>query len=201
MPNYLFYDTETSGFISGSKTFDDPTQAFALQLAAILCDEEGNPLGEMNKIIKPHGRFIHPATIEIHGITPEYAEEHGVEEVEVLEVYALLLETEPIKICHNAKFDEAFLTHLFLRNMNKLSDYGRSRYFLDLPVFCTMQDKKIKQLCDLKNVKGHIKPPKLTELYMFLFEEDFEKAHDAMKDAQATKKCFFELKKRGVIEL
>lgn len=199
MPNYLFYDTETSGFISDSKTFDDPTQAFVLQLAAILCDESGNDLGEVNKYIKPHGRFIHPATIDIHHITLEYAEEHGVEEVEVLECYALLLETEPMRVCHNVTFDEKFLDQMFKRNMEKLSDYGRSRYFLEKNTFCTMQDKTIKSWCDLKNVKGHIKAPKLSELHMILFEESIPSEHDAMADAKATKRCFFELKKRGII--
>jgi DNA polymerase-3 subunit epsilon len=201
MINYLFYDTETSGFISGKKTFDDPTQAFAVQLGALLCDFEGNELNEVNKIIKSNGRFIDPRTIDIHGITEEISEEKGIEEHIVLEEYALLLEDEPIRVCHNVKFDEKFLTQMFQRNMGKLSDYGRSRYFLESTLFCTMQDKKIKKWCDLKNVKGHIKPPKLTELYMLLFEEKFENEHDAIADTRATKRCFFELIKRGIIEI
>jgi len=199
MTNYLFYDTETSGFISDSKTHDDPTQAFAVQLGALLCDEEGNTLNEVCKIIKPNGRFIHPATIEIHGITPEYAEEHGVDEVEVLECYALLLDSEPLRVCHNATFDEKFLDHMFKRNMEKLSDYGRSRYFLEKNTFCTMQNKTIKAWCNLKNVRGYIKPPKLSELYKLLFEEDILDEHDALADAKATKRCFFELQKKGII--
>lgn len=201
MTNYLFYDTETSGFLSGKKTFDDPTQAFALQLAALLCDSEGKELAEVNQIIKSNGRFINPHTIEIHGITEEISETEGVEENIVLEEYALLLDSEPIRVCHNVKFDEKFLDQMFQRNMNKLSDYGRSRYFLESTLFCTMQDKEIKKWCDLKNVKGHIKPPKLTELYHLLFEENFENEHDAMADTKATKRCFFELKKRGIIEI
>jgi len=201
MTNYLFYDTETSGFISGKKTFDDPTQAFAVQLAALLCDNEGNELKEVNHIIKAKGRFIDPRTIEIHGITNEIADEKGIEENIVLEEYALLLETEPMRICHNVKFDEKFLKQMFQRNMPKLSDYGRSRYFIESPLFCTMQDKKIKQWCDLKNVRGAIKPPKLTELYSLLFEEGFENEHDAMADTRATKRCFFELIKQGIIEI
>lgn len=201
MTNYLFYDTETSGFISGKKTFDDPTQAFAVQLGALLCNEEGNELKEVNQIIKAKGRFINPITIEIHGITNEIADEKGIEENEVLEEYAQLLETKPMRICHNVKFDEKFLDQMFQRNMSKLSDYGRSRYFLESILFCIMQDKKIKAWCDLKNIRGAIKPPKLTELYMLLFEEVFENEHDAMADTRATKRCFFELKKRGIIEI
>lgn len=201
MTNYLFYDTETSGFISGSKTFDDPTQAFAVQLAALLCDSEGNELAEVNQIIKSNGRFINPHTVEIHGITEEISMEKGIEENLVLEEYALLLDSEPMRICHNVKFDEKFLDQMFQRNMSKLSDYGRSRYFLESILFCTMQDKRIKKWCDLKNIRGAIKPPKLTELYMLLFEENFENVHNAMADTRATKRCFFELIKRGIIEI
>lgn len=201
MTNYLFYDTETAGFISGKKTFDDPTQAFALQLGALLCDEEGNELAEVNQIIKANNRYINPQTIDIHGITNKIADEKGVEEVTVLEEYAKLLATEPMRVCHNAKFDEKFLEQMFQRNLDKLSDYGRSRYYLESTVFCTMQDKAIKKWCDLKNVKGHIKPPKLSELYMLLFEETFENEHDAMADTRATKRCFFELKKKGIVTI
>ena len=190
MTNYLFYDTETSGFISGKKTFNDPTQAFAVQLGALLCDEKGNELKELNKIIKANGRYINPHTIEIHGITDEISETKGIEEVEVLEEYALLLENEPIRVCHNVKFDEKFLEQMFQRNIDKLSDYGRSRYFLESILFCIMQDKRIKKWCDLKNVRGAIKPPKLKELYMLLFKKNFEDAHNAMADTRATKNVF-----------
>ena len=201
MTNYLFYDTETSGFITSKKTFDDPTQAFAVQLAALLCDSSGNELAEVNQIIKAKGRFIDPRTTEIHGITNEIADSKGIEENEVLEEYAKLLETEPMRICHNVKFDEKFLDQMFQRNLPKLTDYGRSRYYLENTLFCTMSDKRIKTWCDARNVKGHIKAPRLDELYQKLFEKDFEDAHDAMADTRATKDCFYELIKRGIIEI
>ncbi len=167
----------------------------------MLCDSEGNEIDEVNCIIKSNERFIDPRTIELHGITEEVSEAKGIEENIVLEKYALLLESEPIRVCHNVKFDEKFLTQMFQRNMGKLSDYGRSRYFLESILFCTMQDKRIKKWCDLKNIRGAIKPPKLTELYMLLFEENFENVHNAMADTRATKRCFFELIKKGIIEI
>ena len=43
------------------------------------------------------------------------------------------------------------------------------------------------------------KYPKLTELYTKLFGHAFSGAHDAMADIKATKECFFELKRRGII--
>lgn len=208
MTTYLFYDTETSGFISGKKAFDDPTQAFAVQLGALLCDSEGNELDEVNLIINAHGRYIDPRTTEIHGITEEDGEMRkndlpadSVDEVDALEAYAKLLDTEPMRICHNVKFDEKFLDQMFQRNLNKLSDYGRSRYYLESTLFCIMQDKDIKKWCGLKNVRGHVKPPKLSELYKLLFDSTFHGEHDAMADTRATKDCFFELKRRGIITI
>ena len=134
-------------------------------------------------------------------ITNEIADEKGVEENEVLEAYALLLETEPMRVCHNVKFDEKFLDQMFQRNLPKLSDYGRSRYYLESTLFCTMHNKLIREWCGAKNVNGHLKAPNLKELYKKLFGETFENEHDAMADTRATKRCFFELIKRGVIEI
>ena len=43
------------------------------------------------------------------------------------------------------------------------------------------------------------KSPKLVELFHHLFNKEFENAHRAINDAQATKDCFQELQRRGVI--
>ena len=45
---------------------------------------------------------------------------------------------------------------------------------------------------ELVNGRGG-KWPKLEELYKFLFWKEFENAHDAMADIEATKECFIEL--------
>jgi DNA polymerase III epsilon subunit-like protein len=45
---------------------------------------------------------------------------------------------------------------------------------------------------------GH-KWPKLSELHQKLFGVTFEEAHDAAVDIEATAKCFWELKRRGII--
>jgi len=54
---------------------------------------------------------------------------------------------------------------------------------------------------DYVGIEGYYgyKWPKLSELHYHLFGEDFEGAHNSKNDVAATSKCFFELKKRGVI--
>ena len=55
--------------------------------------------------------------------------------------------------------------------------------------------------CKLQGRGFSFKPPKLAELYKFLFDEWFEGAHDAMIDVEATMRSLLELIKRDVIVL
>ena len=52
--------------------------------------------------------------------------------------------------------------------------------------------------CKILGKDGY-KYPKLQELYRKLFGKEFEDAHDALCDTEATEKCFWELKKQGII--
>jgi len=195
---YLFFDTETSGFPK-KLAADHREQSWCCQLGAMLTNEKGETIEELDMLIKANGRKLSSFITGLTGITVKMTMEDGVEEVEVLENFAKLLVNNPKKVCHNYAFDSQFLEHLFVRNMEKLSDFARPKYFLEYESFCTMKDKRIVTFCGLKNKGGYPKWPKLEELYRKLFEKDFENAHNAMADVRATKDCFFELIKRGVI--
>lgn len=54
--------------------------------------------------------------------------------------------------------------------------------------------------CGMTGKTGN-KPPKLMELYTFLFKKEFPDAHRALEDARATIKCALELNKKGIIRL
>ena len=62
--------------------------------------------------------------------------------------------------------------------------------------YCTMQSSI--DFCKIPGKYGY-KYPKLQELYKKLFGSEFENAHDAMSDIEATEKCFWELRKRKLI--
>ena len=196
----LFFDTETSGFISNKKDPTDPTQAWCVQLAAILTNGI-NEVETLNVLIKPNGRKIPIYATNVHGITVEKAQAHGIEEVEALELFASMMNPVITQICHNYRFDSQFIDHMFQRNMDKLSDEARSKFFFQLPHFCTMSDKRIVNFCGLKNKANRPKWPKLEELYEILFGEVFENAHDALADVRATVACYYELIERGVIDV
>lgn len=194
----LFFDTETSGFISKKMPMNDWDNAWTVQLAAILSDS-GRVYQEINLMIKAGDRTMHPMAIETHGITPETSNVGGISEADALSVFAKLLAFEPLKICHNVNFDFTHIEAMFARNVDVLSDETRSKYYLDLDSCCTM--KTTIDYCKLPYPSGKkgFKFPKLEELYEILFNTEMEDAHDALADVRGTRKCYYELKRRGVI--
>ncbi len=196
----LFFDTETSDFIKKSVPANDPTQAWTVQIGAILASQQ-EEIAQINCLIKSNGRSMNYHAQQIHGISPEHADEHGIEELEAAEQFGLLLRQADLIVCHNFDFDWNYVYQMMERNLEKLSDLARSAFYLDLPSFCTMKDKKIVSFCGLKNKAGRAKWPKLTELYEILFEKQFDNAHDAYADISATKDCFFELVNREIVIL
>jgi len=196
----LFFDTETSGFIKKTLTANDPEQAWAVQIGAILATQK-DELDKMNTIIQANGREMNYHAQKVHGISVEQADAEGVPELKAAEEFGLLLRQADLIVCHNFDFDWKFVYQILERNLDEMTDKARSAFYLDLPSFCTMKDKKVKKYVQAKNVKGQLKWPKLIELHEKLFDEGFDGAHDAFADITATKDCFFELFKRNIIEI
>lgn len=105
-------------------------------------------------------------------------------------------------VCHNLAFDSRF----FESECHRLNDEGWS---FRLPPKKSQGKAKIcimtssSKFCNLPKPDGKkgLKWPSLQELHTILFGEKYENAHDALADVQATSRCFFELVKRGVIQL
>ncbi len=194
----LFFDTETSAFMSKKIPYDDPDQAWCVQIGAVLSTAD-EILAELNVLIQANGRTMNYHAQKIHGITIEQADADGLPEHEACGKFAELLMQNPRIVCHNFSFDWPFVYQMMQRNLEALSAEHRSRFYCEYDNFCTMKDSKIKTYVDARNVKGHKKAPKLIELYQKLFECEFENAHDAMADIQATRRCYYELITRGVI--
>jgi len=196
----LFFDTETSGFITKDLSFDHPNQAWTVQIGAIL-GNQNEDFAKMNTIIKANGRSMNPFAQEVHGISAERADAEGIHELEAAEQFGLMLRQADLMVCHNFDFDWKYVNQLMERNIDKMSDEARSAFYLDLPGYCTMKDKAVVKFCGLKNKANKPKWPKLIELHEVLFKEPFEKAHDAFADISATKRCFFALIDLGIITL
>ncbi|HCC48931.1 MAG TPA: 3'-5' exonuclease [Elusimicrobia bacterium] len=189
---YLFFDTETTGL---PRSWQAPVTALdnwprLVQLAYLAYDGEGNLLTSVNTIIKPEGFAIPADASRIHGITTERAQAEGKELALVLRDFKAQLDRAKFLVAHNMSFDEKIVGAELLRN--NLPDIPASKYKI-----CTMHSTT--EYCAIPGPRGY-KWPKLTELHQKLFGADFEGAHDASSDVAATAKCFWELKRRGLIE-
>ena len=92
-------------------------------------------------------------------------------------------------IAHNMQFDEKILGAEFLRMgcLNRLDGKAKK---------CTMQAST--DYCKIPGPYGN-KWPKLEELHKKLFRENFDNAHSALADVRACSRCYFELRRIGVM--
>jgi DNA polymerase III epsilon subunit-like protein len=190
---YLFFDTETTGIPRNWKAplSDLDNWPRLVQIAWMQYDENGKKILEQNYIIKPEGYTIPVDASQVHGITTERAEKEGVELKKVLEKFSRLVDESGYLVAHNMDFDEKIVGVEFLRQNMSNSLFKSKR-------LCTM--KASTAFCALPGPYGY-KWPKLSELYIKLFSDDFEEAHDASADIKACAKCFWELKRKGIIKI
>ena len=194
---YLFFDTETTGI---PKNYNAPVSDLnnwprLVQLAWILCDENGNEILSSSKIIYPNGFSIPAEASKVHKITTEIALRQGVDLRDTLNKFIEIVDKAVLIIGHNISFDINIIGAELLR-------IGSNFRLNNKPSICTML--KTTNYCAIPNQYQYGDPykwPKLQELHKKLFGHEFEEAHDAMADIKATKKCFFELLKRNIISV
>lgn len=192
----LFFDTETTGkpFNYKAPVTDLYNWTRLVQLAWIMADKDGNVLKKKSVIIKPDGFSIPAESVAVHGITTERAQREGLPLNDVLEEFATDLSLAEHIVGHNIDFDQ----HIVGAELCRLGmDFN---VLMDKPCTCTM--KTTTKFCAIPNPNtyfGGYKWPSLQELYQKLFGHSFDDAHDALADITATKECYFELKRRGII--
>ena len=191
---YLFFDTETTGIPNDYKApcTNIDNWPRLIQLGWLLTDAAGRILSEGNHIVRPDGFEIPKAASDVHGITTEFALENGKPLLDVIFAFGADLNQADCMVGHNLDYDLHIVGAEYVR-----LGYD-SRIMFARPTLCTMQ--ATIQFC---NIPGRFGPkwPKLMELYTKLFGQEFDGAHDAMADIVATKECFFELIRRGVVRL
>lgn len=206
----LFYDTETSGFPSKKIPMHDKDNAWIMQLGFLLCNEEHTYL-EGNLYIQSEGRSVNPFALKVHKITTNKCDRLGVSESEAVAQFYSAVGLASNIICHNEKFDRGMIRHLLASHVvnhtyedvdtesdiiSIVESHMQDNYY-SKNVICTMLASTA--FCKIPGNYGKPKWPKLEELYKILFNIELEDAHDAVIDAMATRRCYYELKKRGVI--
>ena len=191
---YLIFDTETTG---RPKDYNAPLTDFdnwprLVQLAWQIHDEKGELVDVQNFIVKPEGFEIPHGVVKIHGITTERALKEGKPLEEVLSVFNEALAKVNTVVGHNVEFDLNITAVEYLRK-------GIKTNLLELNAVDTKDLST--DYCKLPGGRGgKYKWPTLGELHQKLFGEDFDAAHNAMADVQATARCFLELIRLGVIK-
>jgi DNA polymerase-3 subunit epsilon len=182
---FLFFDTETTGVPPG----DDFVHM--VQLAWILMTDDARELARSDQIVKPDGYVIPEVVANIHGITTERAEKEGLPLEQVMSLFFVAVNTFNVDLVgHNVFFD----IKIVQKEMERLGwedpTFGRN-------ILCTM--KSTTDLCKLPKKRGGYKWPKLNELYKHLFGCEFENAHNALVDIEATAKCFWKLREMKIL--
>ena len=190
---YLFFDTETTGTPLDFKAPSSNTTNWPrlVQLAWILSDNLGNRVNTDNLIIKPNGFVIPTAASSIHGITTQKAIVEGEPIQEAIDRFISDFNKATYIVGHNVEFDKKIVGAEMIR-------LGMKDVMDEKPSYCTMLSTI--NFCAIPSYnRFDFKYPKLQELFEILFDEEYDNAHNAMSDVEATEKCFWELKKRKLI--
>ncbi len=208
------YDTETTGLWKNALGVDHPAQPKICSLSAILIEETSpntfDVIDSMDVIVKPDGWVIDPpvlpslgitaaeakaqgiriAASDIHGITPEIAEEQGISLFDAMKRFNDLVIRADQLLAHNEAYDNNVVRHA-LKLLKRTIKLPERRC-------CTMM--MAKDYCRLPPnfPGGDWKWPRLEEAYKFLFERELENAHNSLADITQTVEVYQELKRRGV---
>jgi DNA polymerase III epsilon subunit-like protein len=164
---YLFFDTETTGL---PKNRDEATKGpgnwpHIVSLSWRIYNNDKFERSE-SFIIKPNNWNIPEDSINIHGITNEKAMNEGSELNYVINKFMEEFQNDAIQylIAHNIEFDYNVLINAILWDL-------KLPYPQFPKMFCTMKESKNIMRMPYGNGRGGIKPPKLSELYEFVFEK------------------------------
>jgi DNA polymerase-3 subunit alpha len=185
---YLIFDTETTGLPKkwNAPLSDSDNWPRCIQLAWQLHDENGKLQTNQSSVVNPNGFNIPFESEKVHGISTSLAKKIGENLDVVLQKFNSDLSKAKYIIGHNLKFDINIIGAEFFRLGMKNS--LKEKFILDT---CT---EKTAGLCQIQGGRaGKFKFPTLIELYKHLFNDNFQQAHNASADVEATSRAFFEL--------
>jgi DNA polymerase III subunit epsilon len=188
---YLFFDTETNGKAKdfNAKMTDVDNWPRITQLAYSVYDKEQKLMFSVSTLIKPDGWVVPNERFFIdNNMSTERCEKEGMPIAIVLQRFVDSIQLCDFLVAHNIDFDYNVLGAEMIRAGIKANRR--------LERICTM--KSTTDFCDIRNAYG-AKWPKLEELHEKLFGTKPEVSHDALEDVNATAKCFFGLKRIGVL--
>jgi DNA polymerase III epsilon subunit-like protein len=189
---YLIFDTETTGL---PKRYDAPISELdnwprVIQLAWAAYDADRNCIAEQVDLIQPDGWEVPTDTFWIeNGFSQAQSLAEGIPIRDALARFLQQIENTNQLIAHNLSYDYPVLGAECLRADMRAQNK---------PAHCCTKEIAT-DYCAIPGNYG-FKWPKLSELHIKLFDQDFEGAHDAMVDVKACARCYFELLDRGIVK-
>ena len=193
----LFLDTETTGIPDRAAKWDIDFMDYphVVQIAWLHgCKAE-------NHIIRPDGWEIPDDAQQVHGITTEYALEHGEPFAAVVDMLIADCHEAGLICGHNIHFDTGII------KANILRELGREYYDANDVESALYKGKRIDTMrstmkwVDARFASGRLKFPNLGELYDRCFPGETFEAHDALEDCKAVARCLPVLIETGLVEL
>ena len=197
LKDVLFLDTETTGIPDRSAKWDTDFADYphVVQIAWLHgCKTE-------NHIIRPDGWEIPEDTVAVHGITTEYATEHGEPFAAVVDLLIQDCHESGLICGHNIHFDTGII------KANILRELGREYYDANDVENALFKGKRIDTMrptmkwVDARMATGRLKFPNLGELYARCFPGETFPAHDALEDCKAVARCLPVILEMGLVEL
>jgi DNA polymerase III epsilon subunit-like protein len=201
----LVFDTETTGKIDKyTDLSESEKQPHIVQFSYVMYDTDKNNVFINDNIIKiSNDIIIPPECTQIHGITQEKCQSHGVLLYDVLRNFHVNVKEADYIIGHNLEFDVKMLIVEFHRlkeesendeAYDRIIDYFEQGKQFNSKCFCTM--KNTADLCKLENPNKKSKEykyPKLSELHKHLFSYEPKNLHNSLFDVIITLRCFYKL--------
>lgn len=182
----LVFDTETTGLPveRNGSIYNSFNWPYIIQLSYMIYDSDTNALIglEDDYIDIPTNVMIDPESVKIHNITSEQLR-NGINIVQALEKFNSHAEKVDLLVAHNVSFDKRMLMVEGIRNNIKVNITD---------TYCTM--KNSINLCKIETTsrsgEKYFKYPRLSELYMKLFDIDPKNTHNALVDILICLRCF-----------
>ena len=178
----LFLDTETTGV--------DVNIDHLVQVAWVLTDLEGNAMGSANHIVRPEGYEISAESTAIHRIDTAQAAVYGYPLRMVMEDLRHAWLSSCCVVGYSLNKDLMFLKMAWKAQLG-----GR------IPFWPTIDVADYEKQVRGQHLLEEEKTLSLAKMYQLLFDEPLAGAHNAMRNAQAPCRCFWELVQRGIVSL
>lgn len=188
-----YFDTETTGLQPKDAKWETDYEQFPriCQLSWIYAGREEN------HIIRPDGWVIPQEATDVHGITNEYAQEHGEPLADVIGKFIADCYAAKLICGHNVYFDISTIKSEIMRR----NAYG------DVIEQALYKGKRIDTMrptmkwVDARMANGRLKFPNLSELYSRCFPGETFPAHNAIEDVKAVARCLPVIVELGLVEL